>query len=165
MTGPDINLSVQYILNCGSEVGGSCYGGTATGAFQFMKQQGISYATCLPYLACSSDSSEGFCSHVETTCSAINRCSTCSTFKSSGGVCNEIVSYPNATIAEWGQVSGSDNVMAEVYTRGPVACGVNAVAILKYTGGIVDMPDEDKSIDHIVSVTGWGTASDGTKYW
>ncbi len=26
--GPDINLSIQFILNCGADVAGSCHGGT-----------------------------------------------------------------------------------------------------------------------------------------
>ncbi len=27
MIGPDINLSIQFILNCGANVAGSCHGG------------------------------------------------------------------------------------------------------------------------------------------
>jgi len=29
--GPDVNLAVQYILNCGNGIAGSCHGGSATG--------------------------------------------------------------------------------------------------------------------------------------
>lgn len=85
-----------------------------------------------------------------------------------GGVCNAIETdyYPNATIDEWGPVpTGGSPLQAEVFARGPVSCGVNAAAILDYKGGVVDMPNEDKGIDHIVSVTGWGQTSDGTNYW
>ena len=55
--GDDINLSIQYVLNCGSGVAGSCWGGSHSGAYEFAKTQGfIPYDTCQPYLACSSDS-------------------------------------------------------------------------------------------------------------
>jgi cathepsin X len=66
--GPDINLSVQHVLNCGNA--GSCHGGTIVGTYQWIKEitdktsTGVSYATSQPYLACSSESTEGFCQMV-----------------------------------------------------------------------------------------------------
>jgi cathepsin X len=79
--GDDINLSVQFVLNCGGEVAGSCNGGTHTGTYQFIREYGaIPFDTCQPYLACSSDSTEGFCSYVDTTCTPLNTCRTCSGF-------------------------------------------------------------------------------------
>jgi hypothetical protein len=44
-----------------------------------------------PYLACSEESKEGFCPHVDTSCSAANTCKTCDTF---GGM----VSYPESSV-------------------------------------------------------------------
>ncbi len=38
--GNDINLSIQYILNCGGNVAGSCHGGSHTGVYQFLKENG-----------------------------------------------------------------------------------------------------------------------------
>ena len=77
--GLDINLSIQFILNCGAGKAGSCHGGYHTGAFELIKDKGfIPYETCMPYLACSEESEEGFCPHVDTTCSAVNTCRTCS---------------------------------------------------------------------------------------
>jgi len=35
--GPDINMAIQYILNCGTEVAGSCHGGSASGTYDFVK--------------------------------------------------------------------------------------------------------------------------------
>ena len=43
----------------------------------------------------------------------------------------------------------------EIYANGPIACGVNAVAILNYDGSILDVPNESKDIDHIISIVGW----------
>lgn len=89
--GDEINLSIQYILNCGGSVAGSCHGGSHSGVYDFIKQTGfVPYDTCMPYLACSSDSSDGYCPHVNTTCSPINTCRTCSTFSKRGGKCSEV---------------------------------------------------------------------------
>merc|ERR1712151_1257007 len=50
--------------------------------------------------------------------------------------------------------------------RGPVAAGVNAEAILKYSGGIVDMPNESREVNHIVSIVGWSyDESSQSQYW
>lgn len=59
--------------------------------YEFVKAQGfIPYDTCMPYLACSDDSKEGFCQHVDTSCQKHNICRTCSTFSSFGGTCVEV---------------------------------------------------------------------------
>merc|ERR1711959_500571 len=91
--GIDINLSVQHILNCGNV--GSCYGGSVTGAYQWIHSisktgTGISYDTANPYLACSSDSKEGLCSHADWTCKPENVARTYSTFVSMGGNCGAL---------------------------------------------------------------------------
>jgi cathepsin X len=44
----------------------------------------------------------------------------------------------------------------EIYNNGPIACGINANAILDYEGGVLNLPNTSKEIDHIISVTGWG---------
>ena len=89
ITGDDINLSIQFILNCGgNKKAGSCHGGSALRAYRFLKHDMgyVPYDTCQPYLACSSDSEEGFCPLVDTTCSPINICRTCS----HDGVCRAV---------------------------------------------------------------------------
>jgi len=162
--GDEINLAIQYILNCGTEVAGSCYGGSASGAYQFIQQSGfIPYDTCLSYEACSQDSEEGICGNADFTCKAINTCRTCSTFSSMGGFCSEIDYFPNATVAEYGSVNGVDKMKAELFARGPIATGVNAEPVLEYTGGIYKGP-VDSGVNHIVSIIGWG--NDGTtEFW
>jgi len=172
-TGDEINLSIQYILNCGDA--GSCHGGSHTAVFNFIQKSGfVPYDTCQPYLACSSESTEGFCPHVDTTCSKLNTCKTCDTFGGMGGQCTEIDIMPNATIAEYGTYSYLTNpsgivhqLQSEIYARGPVATGVNAEPIVEYTGGRVD----DRKIwhmmvNHIVSIIGWETdAETGDVFW
>mmetsp|Transcript_25040 Transcript_25040/g.27760 ORF Transcript_25040/g.27760 Transcript_25040/m.27760 type:complete len:326 (-) Transcript_25040:286-1263(-) len=162
--GLDINLAVQFILNCGSEAG-SCYGGDHHAAYKFIKSAGfIPYDSCQPYLACSSDSKEGFCGHVDTKCSAMNTCRTCSTFNANGGSCVGLRHFPNASILEFGSVSGELKMQAEILARGPIACGINAEPILQYTGGVYDGLGESQQVNHVVSVVGWGTEN-GQNYW
>jgi hypothetical protein len=68
--GVDINLAVQHVLNCGGV--GSCHGGTVDGTYQWIHSiskrtgTGVSYETANPYIACSSESKEGFCPHANT---------------------------------------------------------------------------------------------------
>jgi len=168
---PEINLSIQYVLNCGTEVAGSCNGGDATATYEFIKEVGsIPYETCMGYIACSYDSDEGFCGNVDTTCTAENTCRTCDTFSQYGGHCTEITQYPNATIVEYGEFSEDVDVgviKSEIFARGPVAAGVNADPICDYEGGIVrdSGNPEDKEIDHIVSIVGWGVEENGNQYW
>jgi cathepsin X len=164
--GIDINLAVQHILNC-FEVG-SCHGGSVDGPYQKLAEMsksgtGIAYETSNPYMACSSESKEGFCGAADWTCNAMNVARTCSTFPPEGK-CVGLSSYPNVTISEFGSISGADAMAKEIHERGPISCGIDAGPILNYTGGIASMAGD--GIDHVISVVGWGTdSSSGKEYW
>jgi len=150
-------------------VAGSCHGGSASGAYEFMKTSGfVPYDTCQPYTACSSDSTEGFCEHLDSTCNAQNVCKTCNTLVSKGGFCSEINYFPNATVAEYGIIRNDVHaIKAEIFARGPVAAAVDADPLDDYTGGIVsDHRLGDKSTNHIVSIVGWGIDDEsGIQHW
>jgi len=172
--GDDINLSIQFILNCAGDVGGSCHGGSHTGVYQFIKDHGsIPFDTCAPYIACSDESEEGFCANVDTTCTAMNTCRTCSTFSDNGGKCVALDFYPNATVAEYGQIiEHHDNALrvskikAEIHARGPVSASVNASPLHNFQGGEVFDDDSAKGLsNHVVSITGWGVNNDGKEFW
>ena len=168
----DINLAVQHVLNCGCV--GSCHGGTATGVYQWLYKisqsgTGVSYETSQPYMACSSESDQGFCKGQDWTCNALNVARTCPTF---GEKCVGLTSYPNATISDYGTVSGVDAMKEEIYKNGPIACGIYALPLLTYTTGIINEPQPGGTVDHIVSVVGWGmlneynkTDNSGGPYW
>ena len=159
--GVDINLAVQHVLNCGNA--GSCHGGSAGGVYNWISSNGyVVYDTCNPYLACSSESQEGFCPDISTKCTSENICRTCSTFTSAGGFCAAIGKFPNATVSQHGAVSGNDNMMKEIYARGPIACGVDAEPMHNYHGGILEA--SCGGINHIISVVGWGEEN-GSPYW
>ncbi|KAL7527675.1 hypothetical protein ACHAXR_002074, partial [Thalassiosira sp. AJA248-18] len=177
--GDDINLSIQFLLNCGGEVAGSCHGGSHSGAYQFIMDVGyIPYDTCQPYIACSSDSNEGFCEHVDTTCNAMNTCRTCSTFTANGGECMALDIFPNATVAEYALMEYEHddakrvmNIKKEIKARGPVSASVQSKSLDDFMGGTV-FNDETASrhTNHVVSIVGWGHTDeddddDDLEYW
>ena len=184
----DIQLSVQFVLNCGGEVAGSCLGGSHSGVYQFVHEYGlIPYDTCQPYLACSSDSPHGFCPKVDTSCTNYNICRTCDVLIRPSlhplqVVCGEIDFFPNASIAEYGTIPANTRnddddginmleestndkddlifqIKAEILARGPVATTVNGKPLHTYHGGIFTNASESKKPTHIVSIVGWGTTT------
>ena len=54
-------------------------------------------------------------------------------------------------------------MMNEIYQRGPISCGVYSDPLENYTGGILNYTGNG-SIDHEISVVGWGVEN-GVKYW
>jgi len=165
--GIDINLSVQHLLNCGNV--GSCHGGSVPGPYQWLAKlsketgQGVSYETSQPYLACSSENKEGICKGSDWTCTPENVARTCSTFPPEGK-CVAITKYPHATISDHGSVSGAANMQKEIFTNGPIACGIDAAPILNYTTGI--STDKGSGVDHVISIVGWGKDEASSKqYW
>jgi cathepsin X len=163
---PDINLSIQFLLNC--QLGGSCYGGDHLATYKAIHEYGsIPYEDCMIYQACSIDSKEEGCKDKQMfECTATNVCKTCDTFTSNGGTCSPILHYPNATIASYGAIKGSADMMTEIYKNGPIACGINAEEIVDYTGGVLNLPNKLKMVNHIISVVGWGYDETLNKqYW
>ena len=154
-TWPDINLSIQFLLNC--HMGATCMGGNHISVYKAVKDRGfVPFEDCQIYEACSSDSLEEYCQNKNYECSEINTCRTCDTFTNFGGKCTKIDKFPNASISDYGLVRGYKNIMNEIYNHGPIACGINAKKIIDYKGGIIDLPKASKLIDHIVSIVGWG---------
>jgi len=127
----DINPSVQHILNCGNA--GSCHGGSAGGVYQWIHSNGgVSLETSMPYIACSSESQEGFCPNVDLTCNALNTARTCGSFSAEAGPCSGLSQFPNISIADYGSISGADAMQKEIFNRGPIACGIAADPLLNY---------------------------------
>jgi len=162
--GIDIKLSVQHVLNCGNA--GSCHGGSGLGVYQWIKSisdatgSGISYLSGQPYVACSSESQEGLCPHADWTCTPKNVAISCGTF---GQECIGLDHYPNATISEYGSISGADAMQKEIYNRGPISCEVDAGPLDEYTTGIVTATSDHTN--HIISVVGWGNDATEGLYW
>jgi len=150
---PDYTFAIQYILNCGTDVAGSCFGGSATGAFQFVHDNGVPIDTCLQYEA------------DDLACSAFNTRRNCKG-PPGNGTCWEVPSYPKFFVDEYDSIDGVQNIMAEIATRGPVAAGIDATALEAYTGGYIINATTPANIDHIVSIVGYGTDTKANMdYW
>jgi len=153
---PDIDLATQVLLDCGDESGaGGCDGGSSTAANQFMQQTGITDDSCAVYMAAD------YVLESELPCNQ-TMCRTCDRF----GTCFAI---PNATkyyVDEYGTMSGVKAMMAEIYARGPIVCGMYAhsESFEKYHGGIITDPTNYTYVTHAVSLVGWGEQN-GIPYW
>lgn len=142
----DVIPSIQVLINCGDA--GSCNGGDSNAANHWVyKNGGIPDVTCQQYQAKNME------------CTKVNTCMNC------GSTCYAVDEYPVITLSEYGSVTGDENIMAEIYERGPVSAYINANCIEEYTGGI-NMYDTclTRTTNHAIQLNGWGT-EDGVDYW
>jgi len=167
--GPDVLLSVQFLLNCGAGIAGSCRGGSHTGVYQLIHDKGyIPYDTCSPYAACSADVADlhSVCKQKRYTCTAENICSTCYIdYEKKDSKCAAIERFPNISVVEYGELSGPREMKAEIYARGPISCSINSKPLNEYKGGIFSDEDASRKTTHVVSVVGWGKSDKDGEYW
>lgn len=146
----DIIPSVQALINCGDA--GTCNGGDSNSANKWVHDNGIPDVSCQQYQAKNME------------CSAINTCMNCDP---GGGECYEVKDYPVIKVTEYGSVKGDENIMAEIFARGPVSAYINANCLEDpvYTGGIVMYDSCNKrTVNHAIQLNGWGSEN-GTDYW
>ncbi|KAK3751548.1 hypothetical protein RRG08_043138 [Elysia crispata] len=68
-------------------------------------------------------------------------------------------------VGDFGGIKGKANIKAEIFKNVPVSCGIDATTQFhNYTGGVYKEHREFVSINHIVSVAGWGIES-GVEFW
>jgi len=145
---PQVNPSPQVLINCNA--GGTCEGGDPGGVYAYGREYGIPDETCQNYEA------------VNGKCTALGKCETCTP----NGGCTPITNHPVYKIGESGGVRGAANMKAEIYTRGPIGCGIAADKNLDdYPGGyIFNQSSLLPMINHEVAVVGWGVEN-GVEYW
>ena len=151
---PLVPLTPQVLLDCSDPDLGTCKGGSALGAYKFIHKNGITDTTCSPYMGV-----DDFY-WAERPCNE-TMCRTCDRF----GNC-KFIQGPTYHISEYGTVQGEDQMKAEVYARGPIACSIYAHsdAFQNYKGGVIVDPVEYNTTTHVVAISGWGEEN-GMKYW
>lgn len=148
----DVIPSIQVMINCGHAAhAGSCHGGDSNAANKWVYTNGgIPDVTCQQYQA------------KDMECNAFNTCMNCD--PTAG--CSAVTEYPKITISEYGSVKGDDDIMAEIYARGPVSAYINANCLEDYTGGINMYDNCSKFPNHAIQLNGWGTDEEtGMDYW
>ena len=144
---PEHDLSTQVAVNCVSSLG--CHGGHPSSVFSYMKETGLPLEGCMRYEA------------KDMECTDINTCRDCHM----GEDCFAVKNYTKVYVSEYGSVSGEENMMKEIYARGPITCGIADPDTFKtYKGGIYKDTTGASMVSHAISVVGWGE-EDGVKYW
>ena len=98
----------------------------------------------------SSESKDGFCPNADWTCTPLNIARTCGSFDSQGGSCSGLNVYPNATISDYGSISGNSAMQNEIYHAGPIACGIDAMPLLNWESGIISTSGSGTA--HVISI-------------
>jgi len=152
---PSAYLSPQNVIDCGNA--GDCDGGDDIPVYAYAHSNGIPDETCNNYQAANQD------------CTPMNQCGTCSP----DGGCAPISNYTLYMVGDYGSLSGSDQMKAEIYTRGPISCGIDATDQLEAFQGAASAGDPiyqeynpNPEINHIISVIGFGVdTTSSTPYW
>jgi len=148
---PSAYFSVQNVIDCGNA--GSCGGGDHLSVYRYAHTSGLVDETCNNYQA------------VNQPCTPMNECGTCSP----SGSCSVISSETKFMVGDFGPIPNDvDAIKAEVYSRGPISCGIDATAGLEsYKGGIYSELNTHPSINHIISIVGWGVdpTNSTNAYW
>jgi len=150
---PDINISPQVLISCEHPDNG-CHGGNPISAWKYIKESKITDETCSIYRAAGHDNG--------WDCSPMTRCFNCSPHKPCV-IPDEFYEY---TIDKYGGVYGEYAMMLEIFSNGPITCGIAAThdLVANYHGGIYRDTSGVMQTDHDISIVGWGIEN-GQKYW
>lgn len=147
----DVELAVQTAVHCCSN---GCDGGEPETVHDYMYHTGLGSDTCQNYIA----EGEG------QECTAEHIC------QDTGGPVQE-GKFTKYKISEHGSVSSEQEMLAEIYSRGPIAAFVNAEPVVQWGYDHWNEPDVVFSgspggeTNHVISIVGFGETSRGQKYW
>lgn len=108
---PDIIIAPQVLISCETPDDG-CHGGDAKNAYEWIHNNNITDETCSPYQAFGHDNGVG--------CSAEIKCKNCLPGK--GCWAQERAKIYG--VNEFGEVKGEEDMMNEIYQRGPITCAI-----------------------------------------
>eukprot|EP00825_Cyclidium_porcatum_P042994 TRINITY_DN5_c0_g1_i5.p1 TRINITY_DN5_c0_g1~~TRINITY_DN5_c0_g1_i5.p1 ORF type:complete len:209 (+),score=37.09 TRINITY_DN5_c0_g1_i5:271-897(+) len=139
---PDINIAPQNLISCDFNEGDmGCEGGAHLSAFKYMHDNNVTDETCSIYRA------KGWTNG--QNCSDEIVCQNCW----SGKGCWAQQTYHVYRVDQYGFVNGSDQMMNEIYQRGPITCSLDATQeFYNYTGGIFIDKSGSLNLDHAISL-------------
>eukprot|EP01016_Furgasonia_blochmanni_P008229 TRINITY_DN13312_c0_g1_i1.p1 TRINITY_DN13312_c0_g1~~TRINITY_DN13312_c0_g1_i1.p1 ORF type:complete len:602 (+),score=61.42 TRINITY_DN13312_c0_g1_i1:3-1808(+) len=160
-TFPTVSLSAQEIINC--KAGGDCAGGKPDWVFQHGQTEGFTEESCQRFAGANPDKYE---------CSQAQRCSQCqypvpSSESEAPKSCAAVKKYRKWYIKEFGTVTMTSNMKAEIMVRGPITCSLQTTAAFeKYKGHeVFSEKTYILKANHLVSVVGWDVDEQGHEHW
>jgi len=173
---PDVIVSRQALMNCVPDPSNAslpppgCGGGDAFQVHHYLHTNKIPDDSCLPYTA------------TNMGCTPDTVCRNCAgkpnpkTGVMEPDFCYAVENWAGYGVGDYGNVSGEDAMMREIFARGPIACSAacdhdfmynysSNAGVLKEGVYITDTNFTKDDIDHVMEVTGWGETESGTKYW
>ncbi|KAK0581687.1 hypothetical protein LWI29_016837 [Acer saccharum] len=155
--GTNISLSVNDLLACcGFLCGDGCDGGYPINAWQYFKRHGVVTEECDPYFDDIGCSHPG-CEPAYPTPKCVKKC-----VKG-----NQLwTDSKHFSVSAYRINSDPHDIMAEVYTNGPVEVAFTVYEdFAHYKSGVYKHITGDIMGGHAVKLIGWGTGADGADYW
>jgi len=148
------DISEQWIINCGTDVGNGCQGGQCP--HKHFLAPGCVYETDLPYV-------DGGCNITSTSAACVGTCGIYPQHEA-------IDSYASVnTTGGSGNIPADSSMKRAIYNYGPIWVAVDASssAWQNYLGGILTESSSSGYTDHAVVLVGWvdSTAISGGGYW
>jgi cathepsin X len=147
------------MINC--KAGGDCNGGDPAGVYEYAYTKGIPDSSCMNYIA----------NNLEGKCTDFDICRDCK------GPAPEpdqtgfencwAVDFRHFYVKNYFEFGGALKMKAELFKQGPISCGIDVTDNFeKYTGGIYSEHKAIITLNHEISIVGYGLDADsGKEYW
>lgn len=151
-----IVLSENDLLSCcGFECGSGCNGGYPLRAWQYFVRSGVVTSECVPYFDAEGCQHPG-CEPLYPTPQCVQECADNTNWQTAKYYASSAYRV------------GSDpyDIMAEVYTNGPVEVSFQVFEdFAHYKSGVYNYVSGEYLGGHAVKLIGWGTTDEGNDYW
>ena len=171
---PQVFLSPQQLINCmpppadKTQGAGGCLGGDPADVGPFLGAHGGVHETCMNYQAKNL--------YADFKCPAEGVCVNCEPGRKGCHAMGQPALQNNFTkyyTEEWGRINATDpaanaqQMVAEIGARGPISGSICVTPEFEaYTGGVFEDTTGCTSLDHSISIAGYGTdAATGKDYW